>query len=138
MRLFIDPGVGGAIVCDGEELSVMNMPKTLADLHLVIGSADEICTEEIGWRKGDGKFMLELHKNYWRILDICELEEIPIEKIPPKTWQKHYGLVGGHKNYTEKKKKHYAKAKDLMKDLKVTQRNCDAILLYLYKSAPTE
>lgn len=142
----IDPGSNGAICTYRiKQITSVNMPENLLPdlkdylLSLIEIEPDCICFIEklqmmpMDLKVGGKVFGIQkMLANYERLKTLIQMLDIPLYEIHPKEWQKPFL---GNKKFKEKNhRKAYLKviAKRKIKTVKVTLKNCDALLMLIY------
>lgn len=147
----IDPGANGAICSlKNGRVEVVNMPKEIFNLKqyfqgLIDGVKEPYCFIERvhAWVKDDApekRFGIEkLVKQYNQIKTVMEMLDIPFHETNSRSWQKTFLGEQKFKNTTKGKSERKAKLKEICEYkfarfpyIKVTLKNCDALLILLY------
>lgn len=141
----IDPGASGAICSlKNGQVSVVNMPDKIFDLKvyfqgLIEGVDSSFCFIERvqSWVADDSqpgkRFGIEkMLRQYTEIKTVLTMLEIPFHETQARSWQKIF--LNGEK--FEEKKDRKARLKEIcqqkFRHIKVTLKNCDALLILLY------
>lgn len=138
----IDVGVGGAISHwrnDGN-ISVVNMPKDLKALNGYIAYLKSISEnpivfiEHVQMRPQDavgGKQfgIVKMLKNYHQIETIVKTNHLPLIPVLPRTWQSRLKIYVRGEDYQVRKKRLKQIAASDYPQIKVTIKNCDALLI---------
>lgn len=142
----IDPGVNGAIVALCERRAcVHTMPHTDKDLHDLVSMynnpeaprevhayIEQIHALPGSMRGSVASFKIGLH---YGALCMCLTScSIPYSKIKAKQWQKEFNIQPRKKTEPPGRFKSRLKAaaQELFPEVKVTLKNCDALLIALY------
>ena len=152
----IDPGVNGGLAKGKltnnntlSSVSLQSMPDNITQVIQFLRNVQEenqvnmpVFIEAQAHRgyadaKGGRIFnIIPLMVNYNRCLDACEILGLPVVKVTPIQWQKHFGLVHKWINTTEKKNGHKERALELAEknkhDVKLTLKTMDAYLILLW------
>lgn len=137
----IDVGAGGAIAMwrDGK-ITVVNMPKNLTDLSEYIGYIKSIShkpilfCEHVQMRPQDSQGgkqfgIIKMLKNYHQIEALIKNAHLPFIPVVPRTWQSKLKIHISREDYQVRKKRYKNIAQEWHKELKVTLKNCDALLI---------
>jgi hypothetical protein len=99
----VDPGASGAfclLIPETKQIMFKKTTEKARELYLWIRQIDAeynlaVCMiEEVGFIRGSaGKSTFNFGGNAMRVEVIPEIAEISIDKVRPKAWQKHIGLV---------------------------------------------
>ena len=137
----IDPGKGGAIAKyeSGKRIEVINMPEfeklcDYFDCQLTICKNPLIIIEKVQVRPGDevgGKqFAIEkMLRQYTELITVIKTRKIPYIEVHPISWQSYLKIKIGGEERNVRKRRYCDISKDLYPALKVTLKNCDALLL---------
>lgn len=141
----IDPGKSGAICSiKNGQVSVVNMPEKIFDLKqyfqgLIEGADSSFCFIErvqswVGDERQAGKrFGIEkMLRQYTELKTVLTMLDIPFHETQARSWQKIF--LNGEK--FEEKKHRKSRLKEICQEkfpqIKVTLKNCDALLILLY------
>lgn len=137
----IDPGIGGAIAMwRGGKISVVCMPKTLKDLNDYLHYIEEISENPIVFlehvqarpddMKGGKAFgIIKMLKQYNELTAYIKSNHLPLIPSYPITWQTKLKIHVRGEDYEKRKKRFKKIAQDWHSEIKVTLKNCDALLI---------
>ncbi len=141
----IDPGSSGAICSiKNGKVSVINMPKDVSDLGeyfktLIEGESQPFCFIERvqSWvsdqEQGGKRFGIEkMLRQYTELKTVMKMLGIPFHETQSRTWQKAFLM--GKKFESKADRKRFLKevCQEKFPQIKVTLKNCDALLILLY------
>lgn len=137
-RVVIDPGSNGCtIIYKPGSLKQEKTPKGTGFKRL-LESLDnpEVIIESQSLFASDDKFKMmriqPLIQQQKEISTICEIMEVNCIEVSPRTWQSKLKLVQKGEEKQERKRRYKKVAQYYYPDLKVTLRNCDALLMLIY------
>ncbi len=139
----IDPGAaGGLAMWTDSRLLTSPMPKDMAKVADFLDYAKDnykkpiVFIEKINIRRDDlfgGKVFRIQHmiENLANLKAMISLSGLPMVEIHPATWQTRLRLRIAGEQKTDRKRRYKEIATSLCPQLKVTMKNCDAILIML-------
>lgn len=145
LLISIDPGSSGAICTyKNKRITAVNMPEDAVKLkdyliQVMEGSKTFFCfIERVSMFHSDmndkGKvFQIQkMMANYERLKTVLKLLEIPYYEVGSREWQKIFLGERKFESKSDRKRalKHLAQKK--VKQIKVTMKNCDALLILIY------
>lgn len=145
LLISIDAGSSGAIASlKNGQVTVISMPKEIHELKqhfqsILEGAENPFCFIERvqSWisdaDQGGKRFGIEkMVRQYNQLLTVMRMMDIPFHETQSRTWQKAF--LNGEKFETKADRKRKLKeiAQEKFPNIKVTLKNCDALLILLY------
>ena len=139
--LGIDPGMGGAIAMwRDNKISTVYMPKTLKDLNDYLHYVEEISEDPIVFvehvqmrpqdSQGGKQFgIVKMLKQYHQLESYIKSNHLALIPAYPITWQTRLKIHIKGEDYQQRKKRFKEIAQEWNPDIKVTLKNCDALLI---------
>lgn len=138
----IDAGKSGAIATtDGTTTTLLAMPATEIEIAELIASISlahrsvEVWLEtpsKGGWGVKSKASIATFYQGVGFLLGACIAQGFAIHRVDPKRWQKAVGYSKTREDkqtYEQRKTELYARARELMPELKITKANADAALM---------